>query len=71
MAKIGELRELGSEDLAQRLMQLDKKLFELRIQQGTGQADQPNTTKQLRRERAQIKTLLNEREREQAAQGDS
>ena len=68
MANIGELRELGSEDLTQRLAQLDEEVFRLRIQQGMGQGDTPNKMKLLRRERAQVKTLL--KERALAAEGD-
>lgn len=69
MANLGELRELGSEDLAQRVTQLDDEVFRLRMQQGMGQGDKPNKMKQLKQERARAKTLL--RERELAAEGDS
>ncbi len=69
MANLGELRELGSEDLAHRVTQLDNEVFRLRMQQGMGQGDKPNKMKQLKRERARAKTLL--RERELVAEGES
>jgi len=67
MTDIAELRELGTEDLAGRVLDLDDKVFRLRMQQGTGQGDVPNKMRQLRRERARVKTLL--RELELAAEG--
>ena len=69
MANLSELREMGSEDLVHRVTQLDDEVFRLRMQQGMGQGDKPNKMKQLKRERAQAKTLL--RERELVAEGDS
>ena len=47
MTNIAELRELGAEDLAK---------------QGTGEGDAPNKMRELRRERARVKTLLRELE---------
>ena len=68
MTNIGELRELGAEDLARRLLDLEDQVFRHRIQQSTAQVEAPNKMKQLRRERAQVKTLL--RECELVAEGD-
>lgn len=68
MSNIDELRELGHEDLRQRASELDDQVFRLRMQQTMGQGETPNKMKQLRRERAQVKTLL--RERELAAERD-
>ena len=67
MTDIAELREIGTDDLAQRVLDLDDQVFRLRMQQGTGQGDAPNKMRELRRERARVKTLL--RERELAAEG--
>ena len=69
MANLGELREMGSEDLVLRVTQLDNEVFRLRMQQGMGQGDKPNKMKHLKRERARARTLL--RERELVAEGDS
>ena len=68
MTDIGELRELGAEDLARRLLDLEDQVFRHRIQQSTAQGGAPNKMRLLRRERARVKTLL--RERELAAEGD-
>jgi large subunit ribosomal protein L29 len=67
MTDIADLRELGIEDLAKRVLDLDDQVFRLRMQQGTGQGDVPNKMRLIRRERARVKTLL--REQELAAEG--
>jgi len=67
MTDIADLRELGTDDLAKRVLDLDDQVFRLRMQQGTGQGDTPNKMRLIRRERARVKTLL--RERELAAEG--
>ena len=62
MTGIDELRELGTEDLQQRVGELDDQVFRLRIQRSMGQTDASNKMRELRRERARVKTLLRERE---------
>jgi len=69
VTKIAELRELGADDLARREREIDDEMFRLRLQRSTGQAEAPHKMRDLRRDRARIKTLL--RERELAASGDS
>ncbi len=69
MTKIAELRELGADDLARREREIDDEMFRLRLQRSTGQAEAPHKMRDLRRDRARIKTLL--RERELAVSGDS
>ena len=69
MTGIDELRELGTEDLQQREKDLDDQVFRVRMQQGMGQGEAPNKMRELRRERARVKTLL--RERELASEGES
>ena len=68
MTDLDELRELGTDDLAKRLLDLDNRVFRLRMQQATGQGDVPNKMRQLRRERARVKTLLREHELEAEGQ---
>lgn len=70
MTKIAELRELGAEDLARREGEIDEEVFRLRLQRSTGQAEAPNKMRDLRRDRARIKTLLRERELAAAGGGD-
>ena len=67
MTDIADLRELGIDDLAKRVLDLDDQVFRFRMQQGTGQGDVPNKMRLIRRERARVKTLL--REQELAAEG--
>tara|TARA_Y100000588_G_scaffold364278_1_gene427779 strand:+ start:2571 stop:2783 length:213 start_codon:yes stop_codon:yes gene_type:complete len=62
MKDINELRELGSDDLKQQIDDLDDQVFRLRIQKSMGQTEASNKMKDLRRERARVKTLLRERE---------
>ena len=59
--KASELRQKGSEDLNKELLELAREQFSLRMQKGTGQLAKPHRMKQVRREIAQIKTILNEK----------
>jgi large subunit ribosomal protein L29 len=59
--KIGEIRELGVEDLQSRVKDLDDQLFRLRIQKSMGQLEAPAKLRTLRRDLARIKTILRER----------
>jgi large subunit ribosomal protein L29 len=62
MAKVSELRELATEELAHRVDELDDQVFRLRLQKSMGQADAAYKMRGLRRDRARVKTLLRERE---------
>ena len=62
MTDMTELRELGSEDLEQRVRDLDDQVFRLRIQKSMGQTDAAKKMLQMRRDRARAKTVLRERE---------
>ena len=66
MAKVSELRELASDELAHRVDELDDQVFRLRLQKSMGQADAAYKMRGLRRDRARVKTLLRERELEAA-----
>ena len=59
-----ELRDLGNEELAERLESSKEELFNLRFQLATGQLDNPMRIGQVRHEVARILTILRERERE-------
>jgi large subunit ribosomal protein L29 len=59
--KASELRQKGSEDLNKELLELVREQFSLRMQKGTGQMTKTHRMKQVRREIAQIKTILNEK----------
>jgi large subunit ribosomal protein L29 len=64
MTRVRELRDLGEQDLLERLESSKEELFNLRFQLATGQLDNPMRIKQLRHEIAQILTVLRERELE-------
>ncbi len=66
MAKVSELRDLGTDELAQRVHELDDQVFRLRLQKSMGQSDAAYKMRGLRRDRARVKTLLRERALEAA-----
>ena len=59
--KIGEIRELGVDDLNARVKDLDDQLFRLRIQKSMGQLEAPAKLRTVRRDLARVKTILRER----------
>ena len=64
--KIGEIRDLGVDDLQARAKDLDDQLFRLRIQKSMGQLEAPAKVRELRRDLARVKTILREKEQAQA-----
>ncbi len=60
--KLSELRELDNARLQQRLVEIDQELFNLRFQQETGRLTNSARIGQLRKEIAQVKTMLRERQ---------
>lgn len=65
--KASELRKKTAEELERELVELTREAFNLRMQKGTGQLSRPSQIKAVRRDIARVKTLLNERRRQQAA----
>jgi len=61
MATIQELRDLGDEELVERLESDKEELFNLRFQLATGQLDNSSRLKQLRHDVARTLTVLRER----------
>ncbi len=57
--KIKELAELSPEELKHREGELVDQLFKLRFQQSLGQLESPMKIKNIKRDIARIKTLLN------------
>lgn len=57
-----EIREYGSEELADRILEMEEELFRLRIQNETGQLDNPLLVRALRRDLARCKTIRRQRE---------
>ena len=61
--KTNELRDKSNDELQTRERELSEQLFKLRFQRATGRMENPSKMRQVRREIARIKTLLNERSR--------
>jgi large subunit ribosomal protein L29 len=59
--KTKELREMTVEELATRTRELRKEALNLRIQQASGQLENPSRLKDLGREVARIETIISER----------
>lgn len=59
-SKATELRGKSAEELKNELVELRKEEFTLRMQRGTGQLSNTARFKQIRRQVARIKTVLNE-----------
>lgn len=55
--KVNELNEMTSEELEQQLVDIKKEQFNLKLQQVSGQLENPSRMKDLRRTVARIKTI--------------
>ena len=60
---LNTLRDKSVDELRARERDLKEQLFKLRFQRATGRIENPMKMRQVRREIAQIETLLNERAR--------
>ena len=60
--KIKELRDLTSAELQNKLIDLKKELFNLRMQHATNQLDNPIRIADVKRDIARVKTLIRENE---------
>jgi large subunit ribosomal protein L29 len=58
--KIAELKELSADELKHKEAELVDQLFKLRFQKSLGQLDSPMKVKNVKRDIARIKTLLNQ-----------
>jgi len=68
MAQIDDLKVKTDDQLQQQLSDLKREAFNLRFQAATNQLEKPSRVKVVRRTIARIRTLQNQRAREQAAQ---
>ena len=68
MAQIDDLKVKTDDQLQQQLSDLKREAFNLRFQAATNQLEKPSRVKEVRRTIARIRTLQNQRAREQAAQ---
>ncbi len=60
--KANEVRKMSSADLASKLGELKKDLFQLRLQHATNQLDNPVRIQQVKRDIARVKTVIREQE---------
>ena len=60
--KIKEIREMSAEQLAEKLQELKKDLFNLRLQHATNQLENPGKIADVKKDIAKIKTVQRERE---------
>ena len=58
--KTGEIRELGVEEMTRKLDDFEEELFNLRFQHKTGQLENVQTMKKVKRNIARIKTIKKE-----------
>lgn len=61
--KASEYRAKTDVELRHELEALAREAFNLRMQQGTGQLSRPSLVREVRRNIARVKTILNERNR--------
>ena len=65
--KIKDIRELSVTELGARKRELSEQIFHLRIQQQSGQLEKPSLLRSLRREVAQVETILTKKTADAAA----
>jgi large subunit ribosomal protein L29 len=58
-----EIRELADADIAKRIEDLSQELFDLRMKLGYEEPQNPNKIRQLKRDIARLKTIMQERAR--------
>ena len=61
--KLKEIQELTADELSARKRELKDEVFHLRIQQQSGQLEKPSLLRSLRREIAQVETVLTRKTR--------
>jgi large subunit ribosomal protein L29 len=64
--KASEIRQKSASELNDLLVDLRKQQFDLRMQLGTGQLAEPHKLREIRRDIARVKTVLNSSQGEQA-----
>ena len=58
--KAKEIRDLTLDEQAAKLAEMEKELFNLRIQRAAGQLEKPDRIRTVKREIARIKTVMNQ-----------
>ena len=60
--KAQEIHNMTNEELAKKLGDLKEELFNLRFRHATGQLENPNVLKTVKKDIARVKTVIRERE---------
>lgn len=60
--KAKEIHNMTSDELTTKLISLKEELFNLRFRHATGQLENPNVLKTVKKDIAKVKTVLRERE---------
>lgn len=60
--KVKEIRDMSSEELIKKADDLKGELFNLRFRLATGQLDNPQSIKMVKKDIARIKTIIRERQ---------
>ena len=69
--KASDIRSRTDDELGEEVDTLSKEIFNLRFQRASGQLDNTARVRQVRRDIARIKTILDERRRAASRQGPS
>lgn len=69
--KSNEIRDLTTEQIVEKIHADKKELLDLSFRKATGSLENPMKIKDLRKEVARLKTILREREIEEAGKGDA
>lgn len=65
--KMKEITELSTDELLTKRRDLRQERLHLRLQQQSGQLEQPSSLRLLRRDLARLETVLSQREKQSAA----
>ena len=63
--KAEKIREMSDDELEKKQDDLSEELFRMRLQKATSQLDRPAKIREVRKDLARVKTVLNERRRSQ------
>ena len=65
--KANDIRERSDDELRKALSDLEEQLFKLRFQKSTGQIENPIKIREVRKDIARVKTVINERQAGESA----
>ena len=68
--KVNEIRNLTTDEIIAKIKETKEELFNLRFQQATGNLEKPSKIKDLRHTVARLKTVLRERQLEEAGKAE-